>query len=110
VVDLDPTHRVLRITVTAALTDQAAKDIYQAVAPLASQGGPYATITDLSQVVDFPISADTIRTLAVTASPLPLASEREPLLQFRPEALAVCVKQEIVVEATSGPIRWIGGF
>ena len=54
VVDLDPTHLVLRITVTTVLTDKAAKDIYQAVARLALRGGPYAVIADLSQVVNFP--------------------------------------------------------
>ena len=83
-VDLDPTHRVLRITVMTALTDEAAKAIYQAVARVASQGGPYAAITDLSQVVDFPISADTIRTLAATASPIPLAGRTSVIVARQP--------------------------
>src|SRR5579871_152934 len=64
VVDLDPTHRVLRITVTTALADEACTDIYRTVARLASRGGPYAAITDLSQVADFPVSYKTVRALA----------------------------------------------
>ena len=84
VVDLDPTYRVLRITVMTALTDEAAKATYQAVARVASQGGPYAAITDLSQVVDFPISADTIRTLAATASPIPLAGRTSVIVARQP--------------------------
>jgi hypothetical protein len=53
-VDLDTTHRVLRITVTTVLTDEAFKEIYRSLSRLASQGGPYAAILDFSQVVDFP--------------------------------------------------------
>jgi hypothetical protein len=67
-----------------ALTDEAAKDIYQAVARFASQGGPYAAITDLSQVVDFPISADTISTLAAIASPIPLAGRTSVIVARQP--------------------------
>ena len=69
--DLDPMHRVLRITVTTALTDESCTEIYQTVARVASKGGPYATIADLSQVVDFPVSCDTVRALAATAPAVP---------------------------------------
>jgi hypothetical protein len=71
VVDLDPTHRVLRITVTAALTDESSMDMYQMVARLASEGGPYAAITDLSQVTTFPLSANAVRALAAAAPAIP---------------------------------------
>ena len=84
VVDLDPTHLVLRITVTVVLTDKAAKDIYQAVARLALPGGPYAVITDLSQVVDFPLSADTVRALAATALPIPLGDRPNVIVARQP--------------------------
>ena len=84
VVDLDPTHLVLRITVTVVLTDKAAKDIYQAVARLALRGGPYAVITDLSQVVDFPLSADTVRALAATALPIPLGDRPNVMVARQP--------------------------
>jgi hypothetical protein len=66
-VDLDPEHRVLRITViTRVLTDEKAIEFYQLVELIAFQGGPYSAITDLSQVERFPISAKTIRTLAAS--------------------------------------------
>jgi hypothetical protein len=70
-VDLDATHRVLRITVTTALTDETCRNVYRAVARFASRGGPYAAIMDLSQVVDFPLSANTIRDLATSAPAVP---------------------------------------
>jgi hypothetical protein len=84
VVDLDPTHRVLRITITTALTDEAAKGIYQGVARLASQGGPYAAITDFSQVVSFPLSADTVRALAASAPPIPLGGRPSVIVAPQP--------------------------
>jgi hypothetical protein len=72
VVDLDPTHRVLRITITTALTDEACTNIYRALERLGSQGGPYkAAIVDLTQVVDFPVSAETIRAFAATGQAIP---------------------------------------
>jgi hypothetical protein len=70
-VDLDPTHSVLRITVTTAVTDEVFRDIYQAVARLASQGGPYAALFDFSQVVDYPVSSDTIRAVAAARPAIP---------------------------------------
>ena len=84
VVDLDPRHQVLRITVTTALTDEAARDIYRAVAQLASQGGPYAAITDFSQVVDFPISANTIRDLAASTPAIPLGGRPSVMVARQP--------------------------
>jgi len=71
-IDFDPTHRVLRTTVKTALTDESCIKIYRAVARLASHGGPYnATILDLSHVVDFPVSRDTIRALAAMSPVVP---------------------------------------
>jgi hypothetical protein len=72
VIDFDPAHGVLRTTVRSVLTDEAAKNIYQAVARIAPRGGPFAAITDLSQVVEFPISDETIRGLAANAPAIPL--------------------------------------
>jgi hypothetical protein len=60
--------------------------MYWAVKLLASRGGPYtAVITDLSQVVDFPVSPDTIRALAATGPAVPgegprVMVAREPAL------------------------------
>ena len=84
VVDLDPKHCVLRITVTTVLTDRAGRDIYHAIGLLASRGGPYAVITDLSQVVDFPLSADTVRALAATALPIPLGDRPSVMVARQP--------------------------
>jgi hypothetical protein len=86
VIDLDPTHRVLRVTVTMALTDEAATNIYQTVKRVASRGGPYAgVIADLSQVADFPVSSNTVRALAATGPAVPglgprVMVAREPAL------------------------------
>jgi hypothetical protein len=71
VFDLDPTHHVLRITVTTTVTDAVFRDIYRALERHASQGGPYAAILDLSRVEAFPLSSDTIRTFAATAPAVP---------------------------------------
>jgi hypothetical protein len=71
VIDLDPTHSVLRVTVTMTLTDEAFEEIYRTLQRLASRGGPYAAIMDFSQVADFPISTDTVRALAETAPAVP---------------------------------------
>ena len=72
VIDLDPTHHVIRLTVTMFITDEALTDIYWTLKRIASRGGPYAgVITDLSQVVDFHLSSSTIRTLAAIDPPVP---------------------------------------
>jgi hypothetical protein len=102
VIDLDPTHRLLRITVTTALTDQAAKDIYQAVARLASRGGPYAAITDLSQVVDFPISTNTIRALSAVAVPVPLGDRPSVIVARQPALFGLARMFEMHREAKLG--------
>ena len=76
VVDLDPTHRVLRITVSSAFTDEGCTDLYRTVERLASRGGPYAALTDLSQVVDVALSYNTVRALAKTDPAVPVGRPR----------------------------------
>jgi hypothetical protein len=71
VVDLDPRHRVLRITLPSAVTDKACREIYRTVARLASQGGPYAAVADLSRLVDFPVSCNMVRDLAANQTAIP---------------------------------------
>src|SRR5262245_52806127 len=71
VIDLDPTHRVLRATVTGAFTDEGCTELYRTLERVASRDGPYAGIMDLSQVAEFPISSRTIRVLAATNPALP---------------------------------------
>jgi hypothetical protein len=64
-VDLDPTHQVLRVTVTAAvLTHELAEECCLSVARIASRGGPYATIWDLSGVTGTTASANDVRSRA----------------------------------------------
>ena len=76
VIDLDPTHRVLRATVTGAFTDEGWTELYRTTERLASQDGPYAGILDLSQAADFPISPKTIRALAATNPAIPAGRPR----------------------------------
>jgi hypothetical protein len=105
VVDLDPTHRVLRITVTAALTDEAGRDIYRAVARLASRGGPYAAITDLSQVVDFPITANTVRALAATDPAIPLGGRLSVIVARQPALFGLARMFELHRDSMGGQLR-----
>jgi hypothetical protein len=72
VVDLDPTHRVLRITVTTpVMDDESFEEMYHSVARMAATGGPYAAIMDLSQVEDFGVSPNTIMAFAASAPAVP---------------------------------------
>ena len=84
VVDLDPIHRVLRITVATALTDESCTEIYRTVSRLASRGGPYAAITDLSQVPDFPVSSGAVRALAAEAPAIPLGGRPSVIVARQP--------------------------
>ena len=71
-VDLDPTHQVLRVTVTAVVaTHELAEDCYRCVKRIASSGGPYAGIWDLSGVTGMTVSADDIRSLALSPPAVP---------------------------------------
>ena len=71
VIDLDPIHQVLRLTIRKVLTDQVVLEAYRAMRRLASQGGPYAAIFDGSEVRDVKLSADTVRSLALGAPAVP---------------------------------------
>jgi hypothetical protein len=83
-VDLDPTHAVIRLTVTAEiLTPELAEDIHNRLARLASSGGPFAAIVDLSGVTSLGLSADKVRNIAFREPPVPggrthVAVAREP--------------------------------
>ena len=71
-IDLDPTHRVLRATVTTrALTDEGLTDLYRLIERIASQGGPYSAIMDPSEVVAVRVSDKTVRTLAANDPAVP---------------------------------------
>jgi hypothetical protein len=64
VIDLDPAHQVLRVTVTGTLTDPASREMYASFGRFAAAGGPYAGILDLSGVTGNQLSIEAIRDLA----------------------------------------------
>jgi anti-anti-sigma regulatory factor len=105
VVDLDPIHRVLRITVTTALTDESCTEIYRAVARLASQGGPYAAITDLSQVADFPVSSDAVKALAATAPAIPLGGRLSVIVARQPALFGIARMFELSRDSMGGQLQ-----
>jgi hypothetical protein len=76
VIDLDPAHRVLRLTAGKILTDAILVEMYTRMAQFASQGGPYAAIFDCSGVVDGTLSAPTVRSLAQKAPAVPAGTLR----------------------------------
>ena len=64
-IDLDPRHSVICVTVTAAvLTHELAEDSHRSVARIATRGGPYAVIWDLSGVRGTTLSANDVRSRA----------------------------------------------
>jgi hypothetical protein len=76
-IDLDPTHRVLRATVTTrALIDEGLIDLYRLIERIESQGGPYSAIIDLSEVLAMRVSTKTIRTLAAWNPAVPRGTPR----------------------------------
>src|SRR5215831_9480173 len=64
-VDLDPAHGVIRLTVTAEIvTLELAEDIYICLTRIASSGGPYAAIYDLSEAKSTTLTTDAVRGFA----------------------------------------------
>jgi hypothetical protein len=76
-IDLDPTHSVIRLTVTAeTLTLELAEDVYVRLTRTASRGCPYAAIFDLSGVKRSTIPAEAIRDFARRAPAVPEGRDR----------------------------------
>ena len=75
-IDLDPAHRVIRLTVTAVVSEELAEECYQSVSFIASRGGPYAAIFDLSGVTGTTLSPDAVRGLAGRAPAVPAGRPR----------------------------------
>jgi hypothetical protein len=71
VIDLDPTHLILRVTIGKVLTDELSQEIYRTVKRLASRGGPFAGIFDLSKVEDDRVSPEVAAEQAVSNPPIP---------------------------------------
>jgi hypothetical protein len=81
-VDLDPTHRVIRITLTTeTVTLELGKDVHRFLSLIAYRG-PYASIIDLSKVTSCTIPGDAVRDFALRAPTGPegthVAVAREP--------------------------------
>jgi hypothetical protein len=89
VIDLDPTHQVLRATVTGTLTDPAFREMYASFGHFAAVGGPYAGILDLSGVTGNQLSVETIRDLAKQSPAVPGGRPRV-IVAPRPDDYCVC--------------------
>lgn len=64
VIDLDPTARIVRVTVDGVLTDELLMETYSTLKQVVSASGQYSGIFDLSQVVEDRVSSEAIRVLA----------------------------------------------
>jgi len=72
-VDLDPAHGVIRLTVTAEIvTLELAEDIYICLTRIASSGGPYAAIYDLSEAKSTTLTTDAVRGFARRSPSVPM--------------------------------------
>ena len=71
VIDLDPTRLILRVTIGNVLTDELSQEIYRTVKRLASWGGPFAGIFDLSKVEDDRVSPEFAAEQAASDPPIP---------------------------------------
>jgi len=72
-IDLDPTHTVIRLTVTAEIVSlEIAEDVYYHLSRFTSSGGPYAGIYDLFLTKDTTIPTDMIRRFARRPPSIPL--------------------------------------
>jgi hypothetical protein len=76
VIDLDPTHLVLRVTMTGALTDPAWREMYASLSRFAATGGPYALILDLSELTGDQLSTRTVRDVAKQPPAVPVGRPR----------------------------------
>jgi hypothetical protein len=100
VIDLDPTHLILRITVSRVLTDELSLEIHRTVKRLASRGGPYAQIADFSKVEESDrISPEIAAEIAIDP---PVLGERPSLLVARQPAIH---EQARMIELTR---NWMG--
>jgi hypothetical protein len=72
-VDLDPTHSVIRLTVTAeTVTFELAEEIYRHLSEATSSGGPYAAIYDLSAAKKTTMPTNAVRSFARRRPSIPM--------------------------------------
>jgi len=76
-VDLDPTHTVIRLAVTAEIvTLELAEDIYRHLSEVGSSGGPYAAIYDLSAAKHTTMLTETVRGFARRRPSIPIGRKQ----------------------------------
>ena len=81
-IDLDPTHSVIRVTVTAETVTLALfEDIHICLARIASSGGSYASIFDFSGVKRVTVPAEAIRSIALRDPAIPDGRTRVAVAQ-----------------------------
>jgi hypothetical protein len=100
-IDFDPTHRVIRLTVTKPLTDESLTDVYRSLSHVAAKGGPYGSILDLSQVENSSLSTDTIQALASTAPAVPVGRPRVVVARA-PALYGLCRMFELLRDSMGG--------
>jgi hypothetical protein len=75
-IDLEPMHQVLRVTVTGTVTDPVFREMYACVSHFATTGGRYAAILDMSGVTGNQLSIETIRDVAKKPPAVPIGRPR----------------------------------
>ena len=76
-VDLNPARSVIRLTVTAeTVTLEMAEDIYRHLCKIASSGGPYAAIYDLSAAKNTTMTTESVRNFAHRGPSVPLGRKQ----------------------------------
>jgi hypothetical protein len=71
-VDLDPTHSVIRLTVTEEVVSlECAEICYKVLSQISSSGGPYAAIYDLSVARDTTITTQMVKNFASRTPSVP---------------------------------------
>jgi hypothetical protein len=104
-IDLDPRHSVIRATITAAvLTHELAEECCQSVGRIASRGGPYAAIWDLSGVTGTTASANDVRSRALSPPAVPGGRTRV-LVAKEPVMYGLCRMLELTRDTMGGLLQ-----
>ena len=106
VIDLDPTHQVLRVTVTGTVSDPASQEMYASISHFAATGGPYASILDLSGVTGGRVSTQTIRHLAKKPPAVPVGRPRV-VVAPRPEDYGLLHMFELLRGKMGGQLHFV---
>ena len=100
-IDLDPTHEVLRVTMTGIVTGPVFREIYASLSRFAATGGPYALILDMSGVTSNQLSIEALRDLAQKPPAVPLG-RLHVVAAPRPEDYGVVRMFELLRDGMGG--------